>query len=167
MKVAKVLPYGGERMEGRHRWPESSSFKFRIHTTRLPRRDGVNNSLLSSSLSHTSLFPPPTVSASSSHVKESCPPPRRPGSLIQMKRKQFQVPQDRMAAPPRCSEALGWTRTRPPCREPLAYLHDELTDKKKSQEGGERKGLCVVSNSLIYNLEAEPEWKSFCSCGSI
>lgn len=74
VKVAKVLPYGGERMEGRHRWPESSSFKFRIHTTWLPRRDGVNNSLLSSSLSHTSLFPPPTVSASSSHVEESCPP---------------------------------------------------------------------------------------------
>lgn len=58
VKVAKVLPYGGERMEGRHRWPESSSFKFRIHTTWLPRRDGVNNSLLSSSLSHTSLPPP-------------------------------------------------------------------------------------------------------------
>lgn len=74
VKAAKVLPYGGERMEGRHRWPESSSFKFRIHMTWLPRRDGVNNSLLSSSLSHTSLFPPPTVSACSSHVKESCPP---------------------------------------------------------------------------------------------
>lgn len=116
--VAKVLPYGAERRGGRHRWLESSYSKFRIHTTWQPRRDGVNNSLLFSSISHTSPFPPPVVSASGSHAKQSPPSlPQWAGSLIQMKRKQFQVPQDRMSAPPCCSEALGWTRTRPPCRE--------------------------------------------------
>lgn len=56
--VAKVLPYGaewmGEEGGGGHQCLESSYSEFRIHTT---RRDGVNNSLLSSSLpSRTHLF---------------------------------------------------------------------------------------------------------------
>lgn len=57
VKVTKVLPYGGERMEGHHCWPKNSYFKFRIHMMWLPWQDAMSNSLLFSSLSHISYFP--------------------------------------------------------------------------------------------------------------
>lgn len=125
--VAKVLPYGGEQMRGRRRRPESIYSKFRIHTTRLPRRDGVNNSLLSSSLpSRTRLsfrLPPSQPLAL---MWRRVPPPAATGITHSDEKKTISGATGSYGGATLLQRGAGLDTHSATLQRGLAYLHDEL-----------------------------------------